>query len=302
MDNTDNPFRQVEGYHALRFVVPTEVVETVDEIFDWVSVSTSTFEANPEGTLWQVEILTEEPLEAEYLHGRLAYIAENFGIEAPAYQTEYIRQRDWVSEVQKSFPPIQAGSFFVYGSHYEGALPEGMIPILINAGQAFGSGEHETTSGCLIALDELAKAGLQFNTMLDLGSGSGILAIAMEKLWPEALVVATDIDPIAVDVCRENMEHNHAPDIKTVACAGYDAPLVAEHAPYDVIAANVLARPLIELAPDLEKHLAKEGIVILSGLLDRQEAEVVAAHEAVGLQLVKVFPKNGWHTLMLKRK
>lgn len=301
MDNAENPFRAPEGYHALRFIVPVAALEATDTAFEDVAVSLSTFEADAEGTIWQVEVLTEEPLSVELITDRLTILAADAGFDTPEYDTTYIQQRDWVSEVNKSFKPIEAGRFIVHGSHHEGQVPEGKTGILIDAGQAFGSGEHETTSGCLKALDDLARER-DFNRLLDMGCGSGILAIAMAKLWKHS-VVAADIDPIAVQVTEENGKRNAAGD-QLICCVsdGYDNAVVGKRAPYDLIVANILARPLVELAPELAKHLADAGVAVLSGLLDRQEAEVLAAHAEQGLTLVKRYPQNGWHTLVISRK
>lgn len=299
--NEDNPFRQPEGYHALRFIVPVEALEAADSTFEDVAVSLSTFEADAEGTRWQVEVLTEEPLHAADIERRLAALAEAAGFPLPEYETAYLQQRDWVSEVQKSFPPIQSGRFFVYGSHYTGEVPAAAVPILIDAGMAFGSGEHETTSGCLQALDDLARQR-DFGRLLDLGCGSGILAIAMAKAWKKT-VIASDIDPIAVDIARENAKRNdEAARIRVCVSDGYADDMIADHAPYDLIVANILARPLVELAPELAGHLAEDGVAVLSGLLDRQEEEVLEAHGAQGLYLKKRYPRNGWHTLVISRK
>jgi ribosomal protein L11 methyltransferase len=299
--NQDNPFRQPEGYHALCFIVPASALEAVDAAFEDVSVSLSTFEADAEGTIWQVEVLMEEPLADAEVVARLAQLAQEGGFDTPVCETRYLQQRDWVSEVNKSFKPIRSGRFFVYGSHYEEAVPDDVTPILIDAGMAFGSGEHETTSTCLEALDALARER-DFNRLLDLGCGSGILAIAMAKLWKHK-VLATDIDPIAVAVTEENAKRNGEDD-KLICCIsdGYDNAVIGKRAPYDLIVANILARPLVELAPELARHLAADGVAILSGLLDRQEAEVLEAHAAQGLYLVKRYPSNGWHTLVLARK
>lgn len=299
--NDNNPFRQPEGYHALRFIVPQSALEMADAAFEDVSVSLSSFEADAEGTIWQVEVLTEEPLEVAEIEARLAKLSADGAFDQPQYETAYLQQRDWVSEVQKSFPPIRSGRFFVYGSHYQDDLPENVTPILIDAGMAFGSGEHETTSTCLQALDDLGN-GRDFNRLLDMGCGSGILAIAMAKIWKKQ-VVAADIDPIAVAVTEENAKRNQEAD-KLICCIsdGYDNAVIGKRAPYDLIVANILARPLVELAPELAKHLAEDGVAVLSGLLDRQEAEVLAAHEAQGLFLQKRYPQNGWHTLVISRK
>lgn len=295
-DDEENPFRALEGYWATRFVIMQAAVPEVDDVFDDVALSFSSFEADVDGVEWVVEVLTEHELPMEDVKARLAKLSE----KARSVEVTYLKQKDWVSEVQKSFPPLQAGRFFIYGSHYKDAIPAGTTPILIDAGMAFGSGEHETTSGCLKALDDLGQAH-RFTKLLDMGCGSGILAVAMAKLWQQP-VVAADIDEVAVRVTEENGRINGEEKLLiTCTSDGYQHPLIGEHAPYDLIVANILARPLVELAPELAKHLAPGGWVVLSGLLDRQEKDVIAAHEAQGLTFIKRFPQNGWHTLVLRK-
>lgn len=292
----DNPFHALGGYWATRFIVPQSVLFQIDELFDDVSLSLSTFEADVDGIEWQVEVLTAEQLPMDNVQTRLGRLSE----KARSVQTVYIKQKDWVSEVQKSFPPLTAGRFFIYGSHYTGEIPAGLVPILIDAGMAFGSGEHETTSTCLQALHEL-ELNHRFEKLLDMGCGSGILAIAMAKLWKKT-VVAADIDEVAVRVAEENAELNGESDY-LISCVsdGYQHEKISGNAPYDLIVANILARPLIEFAPELATRLAPGGFAVLSGLLDRQEKDVLTAHEREGLTLVKRYPQNGWHTLLLTR-
>lgn len=300
MTNEDNPFRQPEGYWSLSITVPRTAMESAEALLEDGAVSISSFEADPEGERWQLDALFEDKPDLPALHAKLELLAEGLDIAAPELSLSYLQQRDWVSEVQKNFPPLLAGRYFIYGSHYEGEMPEGTITIRIDAGAAFGSGEHETTSTCLEALDDLAAQGRDFKNMLDMGCGSGILALAMAKTW-QVPVIAADIDPIAVEVSERNGEINAVPNLRYCTSDGYRNPLIGEHAPFDLIVANILARPLMELAPDLERHLAEGGVAVLSGLLGRQEDEVMAAHTACGLKLVKRFARNGWHTLVLAR-
>lgn len=298
--NDDNPFRVVDGYWAVRFVVPQAALPFAENAFEDVAVSVSTFEADEEGEHWQVEVLTEAELLAEEVTGRLDSMATLAKCKTPTFAVEYVKQKDWVSEVLKSFPPLHVGRYYIHGSHHEGPIPEGTLPIHIDAGMAFGSGEHETTSTCLEALDDLFKTH-SFEHLLDMGCGSGILAIAMAKTWNK-LVIAADIDPLAVDITRENAEKNGvAGNMQSCVSDGYKHVMIKKYAPYDIIVANILARPLIALAPDLAKHLAKDGVAVLSGLLGRQEPEVLAAHEAQGLRLKKRYAMRGWHTLVLSR-
>ena len=301
MNNDQNPFRQPEGYHLIRFIVPQAALLFADAAFEDVAVSFATFEADPDGITWQVDVLTELALEVEDIRNRLSLMGTLAGCLAPEFETQYLQQRDWVSEVQKGFPPMQSGRYFIYGSHHTETLPAGVVPIQIDAGMAFGSGEHETTFTCLQALNDLAKTH-HFSHMLDLGCGSGILAIAMVKTWRKP-VIASDIDSIAVDVTRENGEKNGVAHLmETCTSDGYKHPLIRTHAPYDLIVANILARPLVMLAHDLNRHLAKDGMVVLSGLLGRQESRVLSAHRRYGLTLKRRYARNGWHTLVLQRK
>ena len=297
----DNPFRQVEGYWAVRFIISHVAVEFLDAAFEDIAVSVSTFEDDPEGENWQVEVLMELEPTADSIDARLDGVVAKANIARPPYTTEYLPQKDWVSEVQKHFPPVQAGRFFIHGSHYQDQVPAGAVPIHVDAGLAFGSGEHETTSSCLEALDDLEKDGKDFQRLLDMGCGSGILAIGMAKLWHRP-IVASDIDEIAVEITERNAEQNGVGQLVIAVTAdGYKHDAIRNGAPYDIIVANVLARPLIAFAPDLAANLAPGGFAVLSGLLARQEDDVLGAHEACGLKLVKRYERNGWNTLLITK-
>jgi ribosomal protein L11 methyltransferase len=173
------------------------------------------------------------------------------------------------------------------------SVPPGTIPFEIDASLAFGTGQHATTSGCLAALDKLQRGGKAFANVADIGTGTGLLAFAAVALWPEARVIATDIDPVAIDVARDNAAINrvtlgHAGGELLLGVAdGMDSPLLAARAPFDLIVANILAGPLIELAPDFAKALAPGGTVVLAGLLDGQADGVIGAYEELGLKLAE---------------
>lgn len=212
-----------------------------------------------------------------------------------------VEQKDWLRAVHDDFPPVTVGRFFVYGSHYEGPQPDGLIPLKIDAATAFGSGEHETTQGCMTALDALSKRH-DFKNALDMGCGSGILAVAMAKLWPKIRVTAVDIDPESTAVTERHAAMNGvAGRIRAETGDGYAAPSVARDGPFDVIAANILAGPLIAMAGDLEKNLGPGGFCILSGLLKRQMREVAAAHEARGLVLAGQSDIGEWQALVFRK-
>src|SRR6195952_2110487 len=178
--------------------------------------------------------------------------------------------QDWIRLSQEGLPPVRAGRFFVYGAHDAGTVPGGVIPMKIEAGMAFGTGHHETTSLCLAALSERAKPR-RFSRVLDLGCGTGLLAIGAAKLWRRP-VVASDIDRVAIEVTRENARANAiAPMIRALTADGLTHPGISAAAPYDLIIANILASPLTQLAPSIAHALARGGMLILSGLLTWQE-------------------------------
>ena len=202
---------------------------------------------------------------------------------------EQLGEDDWVTMSQAGLQPIRAGRFTVHTPTYP---PEpDRINLEIDASLAFGTGQHATTSGCLAALDRLERDGARFANAADIGTGTGLLAFAALNLWPEAKCIATDIDPVAVEVARDNAAINgvklgHGVGELLLAVAdGMDSPMLAARAPFDLIIANILAGPLIELASDFAKALAPAGTVTLAGLLDTQVEVVVAAYEAVGLTL-----------------
>ena len=205
-------------------------------------------------------------------------------------QFEQLGEADWVTMSQSGLQPIRAGRFFVHTPMHR-ARPTGTIAFEIDASLAFGTGQHATTSGCLEALDKLEREGARFANIADIGTGTGVLAFAALALWPEARCIATDIDPVAIDVARDNAAINrialgHRPDQLLLTVAdGMDSPMLAARAPFDLIIANILAGPLIELAPDFAKALAPGGTVILAGLLDTQADTVASAYEALGLML-----------------
>jgi ribosomal protein L11 methyltransferase len=204
-------------------------------------------------------------------------------------QMEKLGEEDWVRMSQAGLQPIRAGRFTVHTPTYP-PDPE-RINFEIDAGLAFGTGQHATTSGCLSALDRLAREGANFRNIADIGTGTGLLAFAALRLWPEARCIATDIDPVAVDVARENSAINGvdlgmaAGELLLTQADGTDSPLLAARAPFDLIIANILAGPLIDLAPDFAEGLAPGGAVILAGLLDTQAEAVIAAYEGLGLTL-----------------
>jgi ribosomal protein L11 methyltransferase len=206
-----------------------------------------------------------------------------------AAQIEQLGEADWVTMSQAGLQPIRAGRFAVHTPTH--APDPDAINFEIDASLAFGTGQHATTAACLAALDSLERSGASYANVADIGTGTGLLAFAALALWPQAKCIATDIDPIAIDVARDNALINgvklgHGPgELLLDVADGMDSPLLAARAPFDLIVANILAGPLIDLAGDFARALAPSGAVVLAGLLDTQAGTVVRAYEALGLTL-----------------
>jgi ribosomal protein L11 methyltransferase len=225
---------------------------------------------------------------------------EGFGLNVASIAVEAIPDADWVSETQKALPPVRAGRFTVHGSHDRGRIvSKGAIEI--DAGRAFGTAHHGTTRGCLIALDRLSRE-IRPSAVLDLGAGSGVLAIAAAKAFAHRpLIAAVDLDAIAIDVARENCRKNGAAHIRLFVGDGATPALAYEAAPFDVVMANILAKPLLKLAPRLRELTQVGGALILSGLLSGQAREVLARYRSTGFRLIRRRDLEGWATLTFSR-
>ena len=268
------------------------------------ALASSCFEL-PDSPNWSVEALFEAPVDgaalAAELTARLAQAAAGLDLPTPRISLAPLPQRDWVTASLRALPPVHAGRFFVHGAHDRGQAPAGAIALEVEAGRAFGNGRHETTNGCLLALDRLAKTRC-FHRPLDLGCGAGVLALAMARLW-RVPVIASDIDPWAVAVAKANSRQNCLhPWVRPVLADGFTHPALAAGAPYDLIMANILARPLQRMAPAIAAHLAPGGRLVLSGLLTKQEAQIRTAYRIQGLCLVRRRRIGGWVTLELQRQ
>jgi len=211
---------------------------------------------------------------------------------------------DWVAKVRRDLPPVEAGRFFLHGSHDADKVPSDRVPLLIEAAMAFGTGHHGTTLGCLRIIDRLESEGFRPRNVADVGAGTAVLAMAAAKAWPEAEpVVAGDIDPVAVETARANLEANGLE--RRVACieaTGLDAPEFKGAAPFDLILANILKGPLIALAPDMAEAAAPRGRVILSGILREQAADVVSEYARFGINEVSREDIGEWSTLLLMKE
>jgi len=213
---------------------------------------------------------------------------------------EALEDRDWVTLSLEGLPPVEAGRFIVAGSHALTRSAPGKTDILIEAGPAFGTGHHGTTLGCLLGFEHVLRSGVP-QTVLDVGTGSGVLAIAAIKSGAKR-AIGTEIDAQSVEVANDNARKNNVANrFRAYLTRGASNHLIQSTAPFDLVFANILARPLIGLAPEIAPLLAHGGHVILSGLLTRQEPLVRAAYTSRGLDLVKRIRKDGWSTLVLRR-
>jgi ribosomal protein L11 methyltransferase len=252
--------------------------------------------------LWMVEFIFEEKPDHEKFAHLLSCACSALNIATPSFMVEKLPDTDWLEATWRSFPPQQIGRYYVYGSHISPTPPEGSIPLQINAATAFGSGEHETTTACLLTLDDLAKNGRLFQKPLDMGCGSGILAIAIAKTWSVS-VIAADNDPESVRVTTHNSALNDCDSLlKACVSEGFENKEICAASPYDLIVANILATPLIKMAASISNALAPGGAVILSGLLTRHQEDVVKAYKTAGLRLVSHKTLNDWEALLLEKK
>jgi ribosomal protein L11 methyltransferase len=212
-------------------------------------------------------------------------------------EVQQLSDEDWVAMSQAGLEPIREGRFIVHTEAHFVAPGTGERAFLINAGQAFGTGHHGTTSGCLAMLDRLSDR--RFARIIDLGTGTGLLAFAAQHLWPDAQVVATDIDPVAIEVTAGNAAVNGVCGVQLIVADGARAPTIACNAPYDLIVANILAGPLVAMAPEIAAVAAPDATIVLAGLLTNQADKVRAAYQAVGCTVEQSEERGDWTILRL---
>lgn len=277
--------------------------------FDWPEDGTLppslTFFESPDPDIWTLSIQTVGHPDLKDIEGglRVAGLLISRKLVLPEFKA--LEDKDWVSESQKLNAPVKAGRFIAYGSHDKENIDHSKTTLLIEAGQAFGTGAHATTKGCLLALDTLAETFHPKNA-LDLGCGSGVLAIAMAKTW-DIPVLATDNDPIATQTASTNIEVNNTPARKAgehnngicvKTAENFDHPVFIKEAPFDLILANILAKPLSDMAGDIFKNSSPKGVLVISGLLITQKQRMIEAFEGVGFSYAQSWPIEDWVSLM----
>lgn len=267
--------------------------ERLDEAFGEAGAPIALIEIDEAADIHETSVYFETPDEVDE-----ALLARAFAPAEP--EREDLPDIDWMAQVLADLKPVRAGRFLVHGAHDRARVRPHDLAIEIEAGQAFGTGHHGTTAGCLSMIEEVVRRRRPLNA-LDLGTGSAVLAIAVAKL-AHVPVLATDIDPVAVAVARENIRANAAHlDVRAETAAGFDAPVFSAYAPFSLIVANILARPLMQLAPRMAAQLAPGGDLILSGILAKQRNAVLAAYRGQGLFHRKTLHRDEWVTLHLTR-
>lgn len=253
------------------------------------------FEVEDDSGIWEVGgYFTESPDEAG-----LALLTTMHG--AKPFVVSELPETDWVAKVKRELAPVEAGRFFVYGSHDADKIPEGSEPLLIEAAMAFGTGHHGTTLGCLRALDHLANEGFVGKKVVDIGCGTAVLAMGAARIWPDN-VMASDIDEVAVDVAEANVKANDLVGrVQCLEATGFDHGDLQAAGPFDLVFANILKGPLIDLAPDMAANLQGSGYAILSGILVHQAEDVIEAYARSGINLYRREDIGDWTTLILQR-
>ena len=273
-----------------------EILDAISEGYDGAALAITDIG-------YDFDLFSMNAPDTENMKGRIALQSSLLNIEdIKILSIDYNLSEDknWLEEVFESFPPQEFGAFCVFGSHFKDDVRSTKIPLQIDAALAFGSGEHATTQLCLEVLSDLKDQ--KFGKILDMGCGSGILAIAAKKLWPQALVFGVDTENDAVESSRYHANINACPDITFECGDGYKAKSVSENTPFDLVLANILTRPLISMAVDAGKSVNSGGKIIMSGILTRQKEEVLHHYKKEGFTLRSSKTKDGWACLLLEKE
>lgn len=282
--------------YEMKFLLPPKAVPVFELALEDVAAAVLTvmIEHGPDKGKWELQAIFEGKPDEENVRFCLENASKQAEIDVPLTEIVPMPDKNWLVECYQSFKPLTIGKYYIYGSHITDEPPADKIPLQIDAATAFGTGEHQTTHGCLEALNNLDFTP---KTVLDVGCGSGILAMAYAKTFNKP-VDAVDIDPESVRVATINAEQNKLTHLMHVwQSDGYAG--VSEK--YDLILCNILARPLMDMAADLKNHLTEGGQAILSGFLTRQERWVLKSHTDIGLKFVRRYRIKGWSTLVVQK-
>jgi ribosomal protein L11 methyltransferase len=284
-------------FTALTIIMGKSAAQAISDAMEGMQpapTGVGVFEVEDNSGMWEVGGYFEvAPDDAS-----LALLAATFGVKS--FDVRKLPETDWVAHVKRELSPVDAGRFFVYGSHVVDVPTDGRIGLLVDAALAFGTGHHGTTLGCLLAFDRLLTNGEVFSDVVDVGCGTAVLAMAAAKTT-NANIIASDIDPIAIEVAEINLTANAMSGaVMCVTASGFDDPALVSAAPFDLIFANILKGPLIMLAPDMAKNARIGAFAILSGLLNEQADGIIAAYARSGFTLVDREEIDDWTTLTLQ--
>ncbi|MER9340184.1 50S ribosomal protein L11 methyltransferase [Mesorhizobium sp. M0601] len=288
---------QTRLYFTAGKIEADHIFAALGAAFDDEGLPIAVLEVDEDRDIHEVSLYAGDDVDA--VEARLRDVLAGLSLSKPIAR-ETLPDIDWVARSLEGLKPVRAGRFFVHGAHDRRKRHSGEIAIEIEAGLAFGTGHHGTTAGCLEMLEQVVRREHPRNA-LDLGTGSAVLAIAAARL-AHIPVLATDIDPVAVKVAAANARLNHVKGlVETVTAPGFHHPIFAARAPFDLIVANILARPLMRLAPQMAEHIALGGSIVLSGILERQRDAVIAAYVGQKFRHVRTLHREGWVTIHLKR-
>jgi ribosomal protein L11 methyltransferase len=282
---------------ALDTSLARTIVGALENLIDPQLDAVSQFADGPDA--WRIEAYCPASGDAAGIARQLEGLV---GAGVPPIEITAVPDLDWVTISQAALPPVTAGRFLIHGSHDVARVAQGPNSILIDAGEAFGTAHHATTQGCLVMIDGLTRT-MTFGRVLDLGCGSGVLAIAAARALPQAIVMASDNDPKAVAVAAANARVNGAGQRISFVCApGLAHPWLRHGAPFDLVIANILAGPLCTLAPEVRRSMADGGMLVLGGLLDPEAPQVIATYAAHDFALIERRSMAGWTTLRLSKR
>lgn len=288
--------------YKLEFCCHRNHVALFEAILGEDHLGVSTFEQKENPDHWSIEALFDFSPNLQILNYLFKEASAKQAIEAPYLSLSLLPETDWLSENRKAFPPLTIGNFYVYGSHHEESIPQDKISFKIDAATAFGTGQHATTQGCLLALEKLHQEGHIFHNPLDLGCGTGILGMAMARLFT-VNVTMSDNDIEAVEKATSNvLENGLNARVTCFLSEGFQSEILKNKASYDLVTANILADPLIQLSSDMNRYVSKKGIIILSGLLATQAESVENAYKAFSFKEIDRYPIDDWMTLVLMRE
>ncbi|RWM23557.1 MAG: 50S ribosomal protein L11 methyltransferase [Mesorhizobium sp.] len=288
---------QTRLYFTTGKIEADRIFAAFEAAFEDEGLPIGVLEVDEDRDIHEVSLYADGDVDA--VEARVKDILAGLALSMPITR-EPVPDIDWVTRSLEGLKPVRAGRFFVHGAHDRRKRHSGELAIEIEAGLAFGTGHHGTTAGCLEMLEQVVRRERPRNA-LDLGTGSAVLAIALAKL-AHIPVLATDIDPVAITVAAANARLNHVKAlVETVTAPGFHHPIFAARRPFDLIVANILARPLMRLAPEMAKHITLGGSIVVSGILNRQREAVVSAYIGQQFRHVRTLHREGWVTIHLKR-